>query len=155
MYIDLTPLHSNIVNDIDISDKYTIPKEYIYEESVLEVKDINVNGKILLKDDEDYIECSIIGKILMEDSITLEPIDYDINIKYDDFIDDIYKKNENTLDIFKFLWENIVLEVPLQFTKVEDLSKFHGDGWKLISEEELKHSNNPFSDLLKDFENKE
>lgn len=155
MYIDLTPLHSNIVNDIDISDKYTIPKEYIYEESVLEVKDINVNGKIVLKDDEDYIECNIIGKIFMEDSITLEPIDYDINIKYNDFIDDIYKKNENTLDIFKFLWENIVLEVPLQFTKVEDLSKFHGDGWKLISEEELKHSNNPFSELLKDFDNKE
>ena len=36
------------------------------------------------------------------------------------------------------LWQNIVLEVPLQFTKVEDLSKFHGDGWKLISEEEIK-----------------
>ena len=152
MYIDLTPLHSNIVNDIDISDKYKIPKEYIYEESVLEVKDINFNEKNLLKDDEDYIECSIIGKILMEDSITLEPIDYDINIKYDDFIDDIYKKNENTLDIFQFLWENIVLEVPLQFTRVDDLSKFHGDGWKLISEDELKEKNNPFRDLLKDYD---
>ena len=152
MYIDLTPLHRNIVNDIDISNKYTIPKEYIYEESVLEVKDINVNGKISLRDDEDYIECTINGKILIEDSISLEPIDYDINIEYDDYIDDIYKKNENTLDIFLFLWENIVLEVPLQFTKVEDLSKFHGDGWRLICEEDRVKEENPFTDLLKDFE---
>ena len=75
--------------------------------------------------------------------------------KYIDFIEEIYKKDENTLDILRLLWENIVLEVPLQFTRVEDLSKFHGDGWKLISEEELKHSSNPFSELLKDFDNKE
>jgi len=54
--------------------------------------------------------------------------------------------------IFQFLWENIFLEVPLQFTKVEDLSKFHGDGWKLISEDELRNANNPFNDLLKDIE---
>ena len=52
---------------------------------------------------------------------------------------------------FQFLCENIVLEIPLQFTKVKDLSKFHGDGWKLIREDELTNSNNPFSDLLKDF----
>ena len=63
------------------------------------------------------------------------------------------KHFENIVDIFQLLWENIVLEVPLQFTKVEDLSKFHGDGWKLISEDDYKTSgNNPFSDLLKDFE---
>ena len=60
-------------------------------------------------------------------------------------------KNENTLDILGFLWENIVLEVPLQFTKVRDLSKFHGDGWKLISEDDLVKNDNPFNELLKDF----
>ena len=41
---------------------------------------------------------------------------------------------------------------PLRFTKVSDLSKFHGDGWKLVSEDDLRKGNNPFSDLLKDFE---
>ena len=45
--------------------------------------------------------------------------------------------SQNTLDILAVLWENIVLEVPLRFTKVRDLSKFHGDGWKLVSEDEL------------------
>ena len=46
------------------------------------------------------------------------------------------------------LWENIVLEVPLQFTKVTDFSKFQGDGWKLVSENEPTTNNNPFSELL-------
>ena len=161
MYIDLSPLHNNRINEIDITNTYSIPKEYIYEESVLEVNNIKVEGKIYLKEiDEndyldDYLECNIKGIIKVKDSISLEPIDLDIDIEYNDFIEEIYKKDENTLDILQLLWENIVLEVPLQFTRVEDLSKFHGDGWKLISEEELKHSNNPFSDLLKDFENKE
>ncbi len=161
MNIDLNPLHNNRVSEIDISNTYNIPKEYIYEESVLEANNIVVNGKIYLKEiDEndyldDYLECTIKGKIKVEDSISLEPIDLDIDIEYDDFIDENYKKDENTLDILQLLWENIVLEVPLQFTRVNDLSKFHGDGWKLISEEELKHSSNPFSELLKDFDNKE
>jgi len=159
--IDLSPLHNNRVNEIDITNTYDIPKEYIYEESVIEANNIMVDGKIYLKEiDEndyldDYLECTIKGKIKVKDSISMEPIDLDIDTEYNDFIEEIYKKDENTLDILQLLWENIVLEVPLQFTKVEDLSKFHGDGWKLISEEELKHSNNPFSDLLKDFENKE
>lgn len=155
MDIDLTLLHSNTINEIDISNRYNIPKEYIYDEQVIDAENIEVEGKIYLKEQEDYIECNIKGEITIEDSISLEPIKYKIETKYDDFVEENFKKNENTLDIFSFLWENIELEIPLQFTRVEDLSKFHGDGWKLISEEELKHSNNPFSDLLKDFDNKE
>ncbi len=155
MDIDLTLLHSNTINEIDISNTYNIPKEYIYDEQVIDADNIEVEGKIYLKEQEDYIECNIKGEITIEDSISLEPIKYKIETNYDDFVEENFKKNENTLDIFRFLWENIELEIPLQFTRVEDLSKFHGDGWKLISEEELKHSNNPFSDLLKDFDNKE
>ena len=90
--------------------------------------------------------------MIILDSITLEEVEYPFSIEYDDIIPENSKKSENILDIFEFLWENTVLEVPLQFTKVDDLSKFHGDGWKLISEEELNTRNNPFSDLLKDYD---
>ena len=86
----------------------------------------------------EYIKCNISGEMIIADSISLEPIEYPFFIEYDDIIEENCKKSENTLDIFQFLWENIVLEVPLQFTKVEDLSKFHGDGWKLISEDDYK-----------------
>ena len=158
MDIDLSLLHSNTKEEIDITNTYSIPKEYFENSEVLEINNIKVEGKVYQGADEeeidcfeDYIKCKINGTITIEDSISLEPIEYPISIEYDDILEENCKKNENTLDIFQFLWENIVLEIPLKFTKVKDLSKFHGDGWKLISEEELVKENNPFSDLLKDF----
>ena len=158
MEIDLSLLESGTIDSIDITNNYIIPKEYYENTGILELKDLNVEGNIyrsVSEDDieqlQDYIKCTIKGSMIIEDSISLEPVDYPFSMEYDDILEENCKKNENTLDIFQFLWENIVLEIPLRFTKVKDLSKFHGDGWKLIDEEERKTSNNPFSDLLKDF----
>ena len=158
MEIDLSLLHSGTIKEVDITSEYNIPEEYFKNAGVLALNDIKVSGKVyrgVSEDDidefQDYIACTISGNMTIEDSISLEPIDYPFSIEYDDILEENCKKNENTLDIFQFLWENIVLEIPLQFTKVKDLSKFHGDGWRLIREDDLVTSNNPFSDLLKDF----
>ena len=158
MNIDYSLLVSGSTKEINITNTYTIPKEYFENTDVLALNDIKVEGMIyqgISEDDPDelteYIKCQISGEMTIADSISLEPVEYPFSLEYDDIIEENCKKSENTLDIFQFLWENIVLEIPLQFTKVKDLSKFHGDGWKLISEDELKSSNNPFSDLLKDF----
>lgn len=157
MEIDLSLLHSNTVSSIDITGIYNIDPEYFEGSDVIRLNDIEVKGSISRESGEslelvDHIKCFIKGNMIILDSISLEEIEYPFLIEYDDILEENCKKNENILDIFQFLWENIVLEVPLQFTKVEDLSEFHGDGWRLISEEELKNTNNPFSDLLKDFE---
>ena len=159
MEIDYSLLLSGVKKEVSISDTYTIPKEYFESTDVLALNDIKVEGRIYQGPSEDdidelieYIDCKITGTMTIADSISLEPVEYQFETEYDDIIEENCKKSENTLDIFQFLWENIVLEVPLQFTKVKDLSEFHGDGWKLISEDELKTSNNPFNDLLKDFE---
>ncbi len=157
MNIDLSLLNSNTVDSIDISNTYSIPKSYYENMDIISIDNVKVDGKITRKENEDmeyslYIDATIDGIMVIPDSISLEAIDYPFHIEYNDFCEENYKKNENTLDIFMFLWENIVLEVPLQFTKVTDLSKFHGDGWKLISEEERNHEANPFSELLKEFD---
>jgi len=156
MDIDLSLLHSNTVAEVDISGNYKLDYSYYENTDILDLNDVKVTGKVIRKENEDnledYIECSIEGEMTISDSISLEPVEYPYTISYNDFISENCIKNENILDIFSFLWENIVLEVPLQFTKVEDLSKFHGDGWKLISEDELRNNNNPFSELLKDIE---
>ena len=159
MDIDLSLLHSKTTEEIDITNTYTIPKEYYESTSVEKIENIKVTGKVYMAssiddadEEEDYIKAKIEGDIILTDSISLEPVSYPISIDFDDILEQNCKKDENTLDIFQFLWENIVLEIPLQFTKVEDLSKFHGDGWRLISEDELtKTANNPFSELLKDY----
>ena len=157
MNIDLSLLYSNAVTEIDISDTYSIPKDYYENMDIVSLDNIKVKGKIRRIENEDleptlYIDAIIDGVMVIPDSISLEEVDYPFHIEYNDFYEEIDKNNENILDIFAFLWENIVLEVPLQFTKVTDLSKFHGDGWKLISEEDRNLENNPFSELLKEFD---
>ena len=137
---------------IDLTNTYELPKEYYENSEIIRLDPIKVKGKVYLENEEEHINIEIKGNMIINDSISLEEVDYPFTIKLDEKIEENNKKDENTLDIFQVLWENIVLEVPLQFTKVEDLSKFHGDGWKLISEDELKENNNPFRDLLKDYD---
>lgn len=157
LYIDLSLLHSNTVEEIKIDDIYKLDSSFYKDTDIKYLSDIKVKGLITRKANEDneladYMECTISGEMTIADSISLEDVAYPFTIEYDDYIYENHLKSENILDILGFLWENIVLEVPLQFTKVSDLSKFHGDGWKLVSEDELKLKNNPFNELLKDFE---
>jgi uncharacterized metal-binding protein YceD (DUF177 family) len=157
MDIDLSLLHTGAVESIDISGEYTLDKEYYQNTEIIELSPLNVTGVVTRKENEDfeledYAICNISGEMIIPDSISLEEVSYPFQVEYDDFLEENHEKNENTLDIFAFLWENTVLEVPLQFTKVRDLSKFHGDGWRLISEDEYRYQSNPFSELLKDYD---
>ena len=152
MEIDLSYLHSNTIEEIDISGEYEIPNDYYENTDIIRIEQLKVEGYITYDGEDDKIKANIKGNLILPDSISLEEVKYPFVIEYDDKIEENCKKDENSLDIFQFLWENIVLEVPLQFTRVDDLSKFHGDGWKLISEDELRKQNNPFRDLLKDYD---
>lgn len=148
--------------DLNFNDSYkldeivSVPSTYYENSGVKKLDNIKVLGK-LYYDPEDnlYASVSIDGTMILNDDISLEEVEYPFSIEYDDILEENLKNNENTLDLFEFLWENIVLEVPLKFTKVTNLSEFHGDGWKLISEEESILKSNPFSQLLENFDKKE
>ena len=151
MKIDLSLLHTNQVNEVSIHDSYSFTDDYSCPD-ILGLSDIKVDGIITLRDDKDVFIGTISGTMIIKDSISLEEVSYPFEIQFDDFLPENYIKNENTLDIFGFLWENIVLEVPLRFTKVQDLSKYQGDGWRVVREDERINPNNPFLELLNDFE---
>ncbi len=153
MDIDLRLLHNHSTSDVDISGSYILDPDVYQGMGILRLSPVKVEGKVTLKEVEDDLEvdnifCDIHGVMTLPDSISLEEVEYPFEIHYDDEIPENCIKNENILDILGFLWENIVLEVPLQFTKVSDLSKFHGDGWRLIREEDRVLENNPFRELL-------
>ena len=151
MKIDLSLLHTNQVSEVSIHDSYPFTDDYTCPD-ILGLSDIKVDGIVTLRDDKDVFIGTISGTMIIKDSISLEEVSYPFEIQFDDFLPENYIKNENTLDIFGFLWENIVLEVPLRFTKVQDLSKYKGDGWRVIREDERINPNNPFLELLNDFE---
>ncbi len=148
--IDLNLLHSNIVDKIDIDEKIILDKSYYENSDVLGFNYINAKGYIKREtDDYDYINLKVDGEMILADSISLEEVNYPFSFEIDGNLQEILENSSNRLDIFELLWENIVLEVPLKFTKENDLSKFHGDGWSLVSEDNI-HKNNPFNELLEE-----
>lgn len=150
--MDLSSLHSMVVPNISIHDKFSFDEELYHHPDILKLSEVLVDGDIVVKDFKDAFVGVIKGSMVLADSISLEEVSYPFEIDFDDYLPENYIKNENTLDIFGFLWENIVLEVPLRFTKVQDLSKYHGDGWRIIREDERRNENNPFLKLLNDYE---
>ena len=77
--------------------------------------------------------------MVLNDAITLEPIDYSFTCDIDEKIMDIvnycgefYEKSKNILDISEILWENIVLEIPISITNVDSKNlRMQGEGWEL------------------------
>ena len=62
------------------------------------------------------------------DSVTLEPITYDFSFTINDNLVDYLENSENLLDIKEFLWQNIVLEMPIRYTK-SDADNLKGDNY--------------------------
>lgn len=145
--IDLTMLLSGGVDEISFNGNYSIPKKFLDESEIIDLEDIIVSNSSIKKDNEEFvISLDVKSKMKINDSITLDEVWYPFEIKIEEKLDDFLEKNKKSLDIIELLWQNIVLEVPLRYTLVSDYSNYHGDGWKLVSEEEL--GNNPFKALL-------
>ena len=144
MIIDLIPLLNRIESSININNTISFSEDYIKNSNILRLDDVKVNGIIALNE-EDKIKISIDveGIMILEDSISLDEISYPFSLK----IEEILENNTNSIDIMDILWQNIVLEVPLKLTEVKEFSQYQGDGWRLVSEEEMNKENNPFSNL--------
>lgn len=100
------------------------------------------------------------GSMLLLDAVTLEEIDYPFEIHIEEVLNENnenfkeYSLNlTNSLDIMSFLWQNIVLEVPIRVKKDEnkDIS-LKGEGWELVDEntKEINPSLSPFAALLEE-----
>ena len=147
MDIDLSLLHSRTKEEIDITGTYTIPKEYFHDSPVLELNNISVTGKVYmshdddtLDEDTDYVEAKIAGEMIIADSISLEPVSYPFTIEYDDILEENCKKDENTLDIFQFLWEILYWRSPYSLLRLKISVNFTGmDGdWLVKKTSRLK-----------------
>ena len=132
MKINLNLLPIKLDNDV------VIPENYYENTDIKRLDDIHVKGLIDYDLSENVrIQLQITGKMILNDSITLDNIEEDINIDIDETLDEIasestyfYEKDKNILDIIEFLWENIVLEVPISRTLVSG-TNLDGKGWSL------------------------
>lgn len=148
MELDITLLNRNIETSLNISGEFIIPKEKYQNTDILEFKSLSLDGSII-RESSDIIalKAKLSGIMVLNDSISLEPIDYVFSCQIDEELAEKTENLENTLDITDILWQNIILEVPLKFSKVKNFNEYQGDGWKLVDEDSIKSTNNPFSEL--------
>ena len=121
-----------------INEEVTIPESFYKNTDIKKIAKLKVEGIIKYNSaDEVEANLNVKGSMTLVDAITNEPIEYPLNIEIaeniEEFNEDLtknYEKNQNTLDIIEFLWENIVLEVPIRITNEAGVQK-NGDGWEL------------------------
>ena len=146
MLIDLNELNSKSV----IEFNYVVYKDDELDKRIFDLKDAFVEGSIRLNYENNItVEFNFFGKMIIEDSISLEKVPYEFNINFKENLDDIieiydncYDNEKNILDLKMILWQNIVLEVPISYTKVID-ANLKGNGWELVNEKEKSKEVDP------------
>ena len=134
------------LNELNIKDEINfninVEKNDDLDKRIYDLKNANAFGKIYTNTSgEVLLECNFVGTMFITDSISLEIIPYDFEINIEENLEDLkenyqdcYSFSKNTLDLIKVLWQNIVLEVPISYTKVID-ANLKGNGWELLNEE--------------------
>lgn len=138
MIVDLTPLFNGIKTSIEFNKIINFSADEMKNTSIKKLSEVKVNGKITkISDYNINLTMEIKANMILEDAVTLEDIEYPVNIQFNRIIDsngdeeEYYKILQNRLDILPIVWENIVLEVPLRVVKEEKETIIEGDGWSL------------------------
>ena len=148
MTIDLFNL---VVNNktINIDSDIIIPNEYLENSGIRRLNNIHFKGNIKkLVDDTYSLEGVLSGTMILADDLTLEDYEYNFTSEIEENIEETSINLQKTLDITDILWQNILIEVPSKVVNEKNKNiKLEGNGWRLISEDDLNNKNNPLSEL--------
>ncbi len=148
MTIDLFNL---VVNNktINIDSDIIIPNEYLENSGIRRLNNIHFKGNIKkLVEDTYSLEGVLSGTMILADEITLEDYEYNFTSEIEENIEETSINLQKTLDITDILWQNILIEVPSKVVNDKNKNiKLEGNGWRLISEDDLNSKNNPLSEL--------
>ena len=138
MYIDLAKIDEK---GIVIDDVISFDESYIKKTPIKKLDNITVKGRAYYSvTNEIVFECDVKGVMVLEDSLTLEPVDYPLDIHINEVLGENTEENDKNeskrLDIIDILWQNIVLEVPISLrVNPEKDYKLKGEGWELLKED--------------------
>ena len=138
MFIDLAKVDEK---GITIDDTVSFDESYIKKTPIKKLDNIQVKGRAYYSVTNEIIfDCDVKGIMVLEDSLTLEPVNYPIDIHINEVLgentEENVKNESKTLDIIDILWQNIVLEVPISLrVNPEKDYDMKGEGWELLKED--------------------
>ena len=137
-------VHVNFDEDVEIDSK-----EFDGNELIHSVHDVHVYGSGFLDDENDrfYCELHVDGVMVVPDSITSEDVEYPFSTESSEVFsfeesedEDVRVVSGEIIDLQEAIVEDILLEVPLEVSDVQEGEYPEGDGWKVYSEAEYQES---------------
>jgi uncharacterized metal-binding protein YceD (DUF177 family) len=135
---------------INIDNEVNISEELLSTSTIRRLYNVHFNGYIdKLIDDTYELVGTLSGTMIIPDDITLEDFEYNFTSEIEENIDETRINYQKSIDITEDLWQNILVEIPLKAVNEKNKNiKLEGNGWRLISEEDLENTkNNPLSSL--------
>ena len=135
---------------INIDNEVNISEELLSTSTIRRLYNVHFNGYIdKLIDDTYELVGTLSGTMIIPDDITLEDFEYNFTSEIEENIDETRINYQKSIDITEDLWQNILVEIPLKAVNEKNKNIIlEGDGWRLISEDELANTkNNPLSSL--------
>lgn len=140
------------------------PEIYKCYPPLLEVKEAKINAKIARYQDFIYININVKAKVVLQCSYTLKPFETILKDKdelhfasyVDENDDDLIIYKGNFIELDKYIFDIISASVPLSPKSPGATLPKDGEGYRLISDEELKvekeEQGDPRFDALKNLE---
>ncbi len=142
-------LQSNSGNISFSEDVEIDSSEFAKNSRINSVKDVHVSGHGYLDEEENqfYVQMNVSGTMLVPDAITNEEIEYPFETESDETYvfenvdeDGVRLVTNEVIELLPAIIDDIMLEVPLQVTNASEDEYPHGDGWRVITEEEYQKS---------------
>ena len=133
--MDLTNV---LIHNMSYESEIEISCDLYENTDVIDMKDVVLKFSIHKNaNQDDILDLFCQGIFLLEDARTLEVVPYPFQVEITDKITEdseisgrFLKNSQNTLDILGILWENIVLEIPISYTKADELIS-ENEGWSI------------------------
>lgn len=161
MNISIQTLKSGLTDVVLVDQELCYQKDLLVNTDLLDLTDVKVEGEITSSYDDYDLNLKVKGMMVLPCALTLKPVSYPFSFliqgNYQELMEElgeITKKNENTLDIFPIIWENILMEIPMRVVSEDADPIKEGNGWKLVTEDE-KVRNSQFDKLNELLERKE
>lgn len=142
---DLVINNKKIIIDNDV----VISEELLSSSTIRRLENVHFSGTLSRLIDDTYELSGVLkGTMILPDDITLEDYEYNFTSEIEEKIEETRINYQKTLDITEDLWQNILVDIPLKAVNEKNRNlKLEGDGWRLISEDDINTENNPLSSL--------
>ncbi|PAV29899.1 hypothetical protein CIL05_08450 [Virgibacillus profundi] len=168
MKFALAQIRKNAFNKpYSFSEKVDVSELETMNNDIREIKPVQVHGKYFVQGEEIIFSITISGEMILPCARTLVDVPYLFEINADEvfstspYYGEAEEENEihpvigEVLDLFPYIKENILLEIPFRVfseeAKTSDQAPVKGQGWEFISEETNEKTIDPRLKKLESF----